>query len=86
MTTSTSDSGNFQRELLLWAFGDVAKKALEEFESTSTSELQLAQWQEQKISSEDPNFRIWWQKNLAKSRKQVAPLLRDAMDSPDAKL
>lgn len=80
--TSHSDDGSFKRQLLLIAVKDgkpveVANK----FERDCSKELQL-QPNEADITSIDgspPWLRFWEQKNLAASRKQVAPLLRKCM-------
>lgn len=87
MTTSTSANGNFQRELLIMASDSAASSALERFEARATNELQLEDWTD---DSELPRVLteelkpanagkccIWSQRALGKSRKQVAPLLRD---------
>ena len=85
MTTSTSERGDFQRELFVTASGNPASKVLKYFEATVTEELDLKPWD---VSSElldsmkammsEPDVRscLWWQRDVAKSRKQVAPLLR----------
>ncbi|KAF2021230.1 exopolyphosphatase-like protein [Aaosphaeria arxii CBS 175.79] len=44
MTTSTSSTGEFQRELLLWAFGEEAVAAAERFASDAKEELGLEEW------------------------------------------
>ena len=88
MTTSTSPHGEFRRELLVLRTGQGAEsqKAMERFEEMAREELRLEVW------SEDEEFvsllerehggrtgRIWWQRDVKMSRKQVAPLLREAM-------
>ena len=88
MTTSTSESGNFQRELSLFAFSATACKILEAFEAKANKKLDLEPWKEspellESMNSKprDSNWssRLWWQRDVAKSRKQVAPLLRDTV-------
>jgi exopolyphosphatase len=44
MTTSTSASGAFQRELLLWAFNERAVVRAKGFEASSRDELGLEEW------------------------------------------
>jgi exopolyphosphatase len=86
MTTSTSESGDFQRELFLIGSGITASKALKEFEAKATKELDLKPWDgssellgsmKARMSGRKGASCIWWQRDVAKSRKQVAPLLRD---------
>ena len=86
MTTSKSDDGDFQRELLIVAFGSTAAKALDTFKSKATAELRLEQWKESsdlleklaKYSKQEIGLAyVWWQRDVGKSRKQVAPLLRE---------
>ena len=88
MTTSNSSKGEFQRELMLLAFGGPAMKALDKFESRGMEDFKLETWSEKKelvdlvqsqYSNEAAKTKIWWQRDLAKSRKQVAPLLRKAV-------
>jgi exopolyphosphatase len=84
MTTSTSSEGNFQRELLLWAFNERAVSAAKAFATNSESELGLENWD---VSSrvtkgdygKDQWRNIWFQRQVQHSRKRVAPLLREAM-------
>jgi exopolyphosphatase len=84
MTTSTSPEGEFQRELLLWAFNDKAVSAAKAFATSSTEELGLEDWNESSsvadASCGDGQWRkVWWQRHVQHSRKRVAPLLRDTM-------
>ncbi len=87
MTTSTSQEKGFQRELLLQAQPAVASLAAQ-FSEHATAELGLEDMNvpgvlEYKTPAEGPGehpFRtVWLQKDVSKSRKQVAPLLRKAM-------
>ncbi|KZM28673.1 pyrophosphatase [Ascochyta rabiei] len=82
MTTSTSSSGEFQRELLLWAFTDKAVSWAKSFAESSRDELGLADWDgsERVGRGEDSGQwrRVWWQRQVQHSRKRVAPLLRQA--------
>ncbi|KAI9722931.1 MAG: hypothetical protein M1812_001379 [Candelaria pacifica] len=86
MTTSTSDGGAFQRELMVWALDGNVVKAVKKFEAEATGELGLTAWNndaKEALNSSDGDDatwrRIWSQKEVGKSRKQVAPLLRKAM-------
>ncbi|KAH7413891.1 DHHA2 domain-containing protein [Phaeosphaeria sp. MPI-PUGE-AT-0046c] len=93
MTTSTSAEGQFQRELLLWAFGDRGVAAAKAFASNSSEELGLEDWDGSSslVDAEvgDGQWRkIWWQRQVQHSRKRVAPLLRETMSEQarDSKL
>lgn len=84
MTTSTSPTGNFQRELLLWAFTEKGVTAARKFEKCSTGELGLEDWRESSglvDGTVDAGQwkKIWWQRQVQHSRKRVAPLLRESM-------
>lgn len=86
MTTSTTSSGHFQRELLLQARPD-GTSAAERFGEHATSELGLEAWEpgsphcEDFLKPRDERVyrKVWQQTQVGKSRKQVAPLLRTAM-------
>lgn len=84
MTTSTSAQGQFQRELLVWAFSEAGTKAANKFAVDARDELQLEKWQGQSGTSYDDEGsgywrRVWWQRKVQHSRKRVAPLLRESM-------
>lgn len=86
MTTSTSLSGEFQRELLVWAFNGRGVAAAKAFAAASGEELGLADWGGPRNvasggdDSEDGQWRrVWWQRQARHSRKRVGPLLREAM-------
>ena len=84
MTTSTSSEGQFQREILLWAFNDSAVSAAEAFAANSTEELGLEDWHGSSSVADatrgDGQWRkVWWQRQVQHSRKRVAPLLRETM-------
>src|SRR5690242_9020461 len=80
MTTSTSGNGEFQRELLLWAFSDRAVSWAKSFTDKSREELGLADWDgDAELARSEGNGqwrRVWWQRQVQHSRKRVAPLLR----------
>ena len=89
MTASTSSAGEFQRELYIQAFS-AGHAAANTFSNPATRELQLQDHGVSMLtdkpgamqpSSEGPWRKIWLQKDVTKSRKQVAPLLRKAMSS-----
>ena len=85
MTTSTSPNGDFQRELLLWAFNDRAVSWAKSFAETSGEELGLEDWDgASDVAASEGNGqwrRVWWQRQVQHSRKRVAPLLRQAHSS-----
>ncbi|KAL8936733.1 MAG: hypothetical protein Q9216_004774 [Gyalolechia sp. 2 TL-2023] len=87
MTTSTSSSGEFQRELYIQALSS-GHAAASTFAKEAVQELQLKDHSVPALSekpgamqpsSEGPWRKIWLQKDVTKSRKQVAPLLRKAI-------
>jgi exopolyphosphatase len=88
ITTFVTESGDFQRELLLTASGKPALEALKTFEAEATKELDLRPWNANSelldlvkatASGANKSSCLWWQADVAKSRKQVAPLLREAV-------
>lgn len=84
MTTSRSSEGDFQRELLVQARSSASSSAIK-FAERGTSEFQLEDLSIEGIATQEKsrqNWRkTWLQKDVGKSRKQVAPLLRKAMTS-----
>ena len=84
MTTSTSSEGDFKRELLVQARSFASSSAIS-FAEQGASELQLVDLSIKGISTREkpgqPWRKIWLQKDVSKSRKQVAPLLRKSMTS-----
>lgn len=82
MTASTTSSGEFQRQLLLQTAG-AGGAAAETFEEQHREELRLASVAaEVGISATRTDGRgrmVWRQGNVGASRKQVAPMLRNAM-------
>jgi len=87
MTTSTSsESGEFMRELLLWGRETAAQGLAQKFKEQAGEKLGLEKWQEEKhgeimqlSEAEEAGFQVWRQRKVENSRKQVAPLLREAM-------
>lgn len=86
MTTSTSSEGNFKRELLVQARASASSSAMK-FAEQGTSQFRLEDLSIEGVTAQDKPGRIWrkiWlQKDLSKSRKQVAPLLRKSMTSAE---
>jgi len=80
-TAYTAKSGDFARQLMLMATADgKASEIAHNFVSSSSAELQLDDAElEASQESEVPYLRFWDQKNVAASRKRIAPLLREAM-------
>ncbi|KAI4137273.1 MAG: hypothetical protein L6R39_007370 [Caloplaca ligustica] len=87
MTTSTSEAGEFQRELYVQALS-AGHAAASTFAKEAVNELKLEDHGIKALegkpgamqpSSEGPWRKVWMQRDLGKSRKQVAPLLRRAM-------
>ncbi|KAH8434575.1 putative exopolyphosphatase [Aspergillus melleus] len=94
---ASAREGAFVRELLVCALDEgVAVHALRDLEARSRSQLQLQEWEAldgahadntQSIrdvlsGNQTPWRRIWVQGDVTKSRKQVAPLVREAVTSP----
>ena len=86
MTTSTSSEGDFKRELLVQARSSAFAWAIS-FAERGASDLQLGDLSIKGITTQEEAGqwwrKIWLQKDVSKSRKQVAPLLRKSMTSPD---
>lgn len=86
MTASTDKkTGQFGRQLLLWAFNERAASAMRIFVDSNTERLKLTPWGDGKLDTGDSNSKEWracWtQGGLEFSRKQLAPSLREAMRS-----
>jgi exopolyphosphatase len=84
MTTGTNRDGDFQRELLVLCTGEgeESRKMVKKIEEMGREELGLSEWNEDEglvnlLKRE--HGKIWWQRDVSKSRKQVGPLLREAM-------
>ncbi|KAL6722195.1 Exopolyphosphatase [Lecanora helva] len=84
MTVSTSSDSEFQRQLLVQARED-GFQAVTRFvtQATSTLELEEIEVEGVHVQSDPTSYqewrRVWLQKDISKSRKQVAPLLRECM-------
>ena len=83
LTTSALFQGEMQRELLLWAFDSKCVAAVSRFGELAKDELKLDDWQQQKLPTAGPMeiLKVWRQRDVEKSRKQVAPLLRQCIQS-----
>ena len=80
MTKTNSASGEFMRELLVWASDEKGVRAAKYFAADSTEPLGLKKWENGSldIDAKDQWLKCWWQERVENSRKQVAPLLRTA--------
>ena len=81
MTAFTNSKGDFERELLLLATEEgKASEAAKRFVEKSAGELKLVEL-DRPVSEEGSVawLGVWRQDSLEASRKQVAPLLREAM-------
>lgn len=80
MTTSTSEDGVFQRELLLRIFDASSGDLLSKLQTKKSSELKLEDSASRKLQGVDEKpTKIWWQRDTSKSRKQVAPMMREVL-------
>ncbi|KAK6957751.1 hypothetical protein Daesc_000539 [Daldinia eschscholtzii] len=84
LLTTAKDDGEFRRELLIWARGgkgvvDAVKAFVEK---GGKEKLGLDTWGEGKLDLEDGGEgwrRCWTQERVEYSRKQIAPMLREAI-------
>ncbi|KAI1760851.1 DHH phosphoesterase [Hypoxylon sp. FL1150] len=84
LTTHKDDSGRFCRELLVWArTGPDVVEAVKKFVGGEGKEkLGLGTWGHGKLDEDDGEGswrRCWTQAKMENSRKQIAPMLRDAL-------
>ncbi|CAK7212850.1 Exopolyphosphatase [Sporothrix bragantina] len=81
--TVQHDEGGFARQLLLWAFTEEAVTAAKGFINANRESLDLKPWGDGQLdsTSEKGEWRSCWTHGTKFSRKQVAPLVRDAMKS-----
>ncbi|EGY16798.1 hypothetical protein VD0002_g3008 [Verticillium dahliae] len=83
--TTLHPGGDFQRELLVWAFSEGAAQAVEAFVKTNERELGLETYDDGRLDDVSNGWwrRAWKQRNVAHSRKRVGPMLREALkESP----
>lgn len=85
MTAFRSEKGGFQREILLQAL-EPAFAMADNFSKTATTELGLERLDINLARQTEPSpgesWRDFWvQNDLSKSRKQVAPMLRQALNA-----
>ena len=76
------------KELGVVAFTKEGEKAIEAFEKLAQQELDLEEWDgddrlrehmQQKLKN--TKWKLWWMKDVTKTRKQIAPLMREAIKS-----
>ena len=84
MTVSRPE-GTFTRELLVCAFSERAVKVARQFVNDNEQKLGLETWGGGELDMTDEGkgeeWRMCWrQKGVESSRKQVAPMLRDAIE------
>ncbi|KAK0663292.1 putative exopolyphosphatase [Lasiodiplodia hormozganensis] len=81
MTAFTNDDGEFCRQLLLWGISDRAVAQARAFAESAAEELGLQELEgEFHVPGHHAGWKkAWRQRNIAASRKQVAPLLREKM-------
>ncbi|OTB08148.1 hypothetical protein M426DRAFT_317251 [Hypoxylon sp. CI-4A] len=83
--TTAKEEGVFRRELLVWArSGEEVVSAVRRFaEGDGKERLGLGVWGDGKLDWEDGDKgwrRCWTQARVENSRKQIAPMLRDALN------
>ncbi|KAK8010676.1 exopolyphosphatase [Apiospora arundinis] len=81
LTTSSND-GKFKREMLVWAQSEKGVQAAQRFDKQCSEELGLSPWSNGKLDLDEAGHwrRCWTQANLKNSRKQIAPMLREALN------
>ncbi|KAK2054407.1 exopolyphosphatase [Colletotrichum caudatum] len=84
--TTAHPGGRLEREVLVWAFNEAAVASCKAFHDRFAGELGLAPWRGGRLdgAGRDGGGGGWWraawtQANVAASRKQVAPMLREAI-------
>jgi exopolyphosphatase len=80
MTLATHD-GRYEREVLLWGRNEKAVEASRDFEKAEQAELDLHSFRDGllDLDAQGQWGKAWKQGNVKHSRKQVAPMIRDAM-------
>ncbi|OKL64412.1 hypothetical protein UA08_00423 [Talaromyces atroroseus] len=78
------DAGRFARELLVWGLNGDSDAYTQKFMCAAKEQLDLQKWNGFPAEGSQEytgDLFVWKQGNLAKSRKQVAPLLRESVKS-----
>lgn len=81
MTAFTGEQGGFERELVVKVVDEEMRGLLSLLEGRGVQELGLSEVKGPVGVAEDGTMRVWRQARVDKSRKQVAPLLREMMAS-----
>ncbi|KAI0435297.1 exopolyphosphatase-like protein [Xylaria sp. FL1042] len=89
LTAFQDAEGRFHRELLVWARSQAGVHAAKVFEERYRDTLRLEAWGEGVLDEVDGDEqgewrRCWEQKAVQYSRKQIAPMLRDALKEVSA--
>ncbi|KAK6223050.1 exopolyphosphatase [Colletotrichum tabaci] len=86
--TTANPEGRFERDLLLWAFNEAAVESCKAFYEGYKEELGLETWGGGRLDeAAGGEWRMAWrQRNLSSSRKQVAPMLREAIKGGGTRL
>lgn len=83
LTAFQDEQGKFRRELLVWGRSEKGVRAAKLFEEKHASELRLESWGDGVLDENDGGKndwrRCWVQRAVEHSRKQIAPMLRDAL-------
>ncbi|KAI1809152.1 exopolyphosphatase-like protein [Poronia punctata] len=88
LTTFVDNGGRFNRELLVWARTEKGVRAAKLFEESNKEKLALDVWESGRLDTVKGENRVreltdwrrcWHQSALEYSRKQIAPMLRDAL-------
>lgn len=76
------------KELGAVAFTKEGDKAIEAFEKKAQHELDLEEWdgddrlcEHMQQNFKNTQWKLWWMKDVTKTRKQIAPLMREAVNS-----
>ncbi|RDA94018.1 hypothetical protein CP533_5044 [Ophiocordyceps camponoti-saundersi (nom. inval.)] len=77
--TACSSGGSFHRNLLVWGRTPRGEAAVARFVDDATAPLRLQTWSGGELDDGSCSRFAWVQGELAASRKQVGPLLREAM-------
>ena len=80
MTAFSDDSNEFRRELFLRSSTDSCNSMAERFERDAKDELGLTAWDGARLAERSGDWqKAWKQGRTQQTRKQVSPLLREAM-------
>ncbi|KAI9740517.1 MAG: Exopolyphosphatase [Cirrosporium novae-zelandiae] len=80
MTAFTNQEGEFERELALLPMNEHGEEVLMRFQGVGGQKLRLEKRDGEIDATAGGKMKMWQQRELTASRKQVAPLLRKYMD------